>query len=105
MEPPERTTAGVSVLGGPEINARLSMVGDDNGVCQEIPTAITQYSHSRNGRDIMCPELECNDKVVRILLMQMPRRKWLAAAACFGVIAPSTFSEQADNRLAGIKRI
>jgi len=37
--------------------------------------------------------------------MQMPRRKWLAAAACFVVLAPATFLGQADNKLAGIKRI
>jgi hypothetical protein len=37
--------------------------------------------------------------------MQMPRRRWIAAAACFGVIAPSAFSQQPDNKLAGIARI
>jgi hypothetical protein len=38
--------------------------------------------------------------------MQMLRRKWLAAATCFGVIAPAAFSEQqVENRLTGIRRI
>jgi hypothetical protein len=37
--------------------------------------------------------------------MQMLSRKWLAAAACLGVITMPAFSEKAENRLAGIKRI
>ncbi len=37
--------------------------------------------------------------------MQMLSRRWLAAAACFSVMAPAAFSEQADTKLAGIKRI
>jgi hypothetical protein len=37
--------------------------------------------------------------------MQMLRRKWLAAAACFVVIAPTAFSEQVDDKLTGIKHI
>ena len=36
--------------------------------------------------------------------MQMLSKKWLAAAACFGVLAPA-FPEQSGNQLAGIKRI
>ena len=37
--------------------------------------------------------------------MQMLSRRWLAAAACFSVMAQPVFSDQADTKLAGIKRI
>jgi hypothetical protein len=37
--------------------------------------------------------------------MQMLSRGWLAAAACFSVMAQPVFSDPADTRLAGIKRI
>jgi hypothetical protein len=37
--------------------------------------------------------------------MQMLSRKWLAAAACFSVMAQPVFSEPADAKLAGVKRI
>jgi len=37
--------------------------------------------------------------------MQMFSRKWLAAAACFSVLAQPVFSEQADPKLSGVKRI
>jgi len=37
--------------------------------------------------------------------MQMLSRRWLAAAACFSVVAQPVFSEPADTKLAGIKRI
>lgn len=37
--------------------------------------------------------------------MQRLSRKWLAATACLGLIAPSAFSRQAENQLARIKHI
>ena len=37
--------------------------------------------------------------------MQMFRRRWLAAAACFSILAQPVFPEQTDPRLAEIKRI
>lgn len=37
--------------------------------------------------------------------MQMLSRRWLAAAACFSVMAQPAFSDPADTRLASIKRI
>jgi hypothetical protein len=43
--------------------------------------------------------------MIRIFLMQMLSRKWLAAAACFSVMVQPVFSEQADTKLVGIKRI
>lgn len=37
--------------------------------------------------------------------MRMLSRRWLTAVACFGVMAVSALSEQAENKLGGIKRI
>jgi hypothetical protein len=37
--------------------------------------------------------------------MQMLSRRWLAAAACFSVMAQRVFPDQAGTKLAGIKRI
>jgi hypothetical protein len=37
--------------------------------------------------------------------MQMLNRRWLAAAACFSALAQPVFSDPADMKLAGIKRI
>jgi hypothetical protein len=37
--------------------------------------------------------------------MQMLSRRWLAAAACFSVMAQRVFPDQANTKLAGIKRI
>ncbi len=37
--------------------------------------------------------------------MQMLRRRWLAAAACFSAMAQPVLPDQVDTKLAGIKRI
>ena len=43
--------------------------------------------------------------MIRVFHMPMLSRKCLAAAACFSVMTQPVFSEPADNKLAGIKRI
>jgi hypothetical protein len=43
--------------------------------------------------------------MIRVFLMQMLSTRWLAAAACFSFMAQPVVSDQADPKLAGIKRI
>lgn len=73
--------------------------------CQESGTFVTQYSNSCNFEATSARPRRCNDKVDRTYPMRRFSRRWLAAAACAGVVAWSAVAGRAENQLAGIHRI